>query len=90
MSSRAFTDSVNGLRIQGIGFRVILGLYRDNGKDNGNYYLGFRVQGLPINPCILPVSTCVSVLLHVVLCSCNLRPASLTELKEHPSSPYQR
>ena len=25
--------------------RVILGLYRDNGKDNGNYYLGLRVWG---------------------------------------------
>ena len=25
--------------------RVILGLYRDNGKENGNYYLGFRVLG---------------------------------------------
>ena len=25
----------------------ILELYRDNGKDNGNYYLGFRVQGFP-------------------------------------------
>ena len=25
--------------------RVILGLYRDNGKENGNYYLGFRIQG---------------------------------------------
>ena len=23
----------------------ILGLYRDNGKSNGNYYLGFRVLG---------------------------------------------
>ena len=23
--------------------RHILGLYRDNGKENGNYYLGFRV-----------------------------------------------
>ena len=22
------------------------GLYRDNGKENGNYYLGFRVLGL--------------------------------------------
>ena len=22
--------------------RVILGLYWDNGKENGNYYLGFR------------------------------------------------
>ena len=21
----------------------LLGLYRDNGKENGNYYLGFRV-----------------------------------------------
>ena len=27
---------------------VILGLYRDNRKENGNYYLGFRVQGLGI------------------------------------------
>ena len=25
---------------------VILGLYRDNGKENGFYYLGFRVYGL--------------------------------------------
>ena len=24
----------------------MLGLYRDNGKENGNYYLGFRVWGL--------------------------------------------
>ena len=23
--------------------RVLLELYRDNGKENGNYYLGFRV-----------------------------------------------
>ena len=23
-----------------------LGLFRDNGKENGNYYLGFRVEGL--------------------------------------------
>ena len=23
-----------------------MGLYRDNGKEDGNYYLGFRVQGL--------------------------------------------
>ena len=23
----------------------ILGLYRDNGKENGSYYLGFRVLG---------------------------------------------
>ena len=22
----------------------MLGLYRDNGKENGNYYLGFRFQ----------------------------------------------
>ena len=22
-----------------------MGIYRDNGKENGNYYLGFRVQG---------------------------------------------
>ena len=26
----------------------MLGLYRDNGKENGNYYLGFWVQGLGI------------------------------------------
>ena len=25
----------------------ILGLFGDNGKDNGNYYLGLRVQELP-------------------------------------------
>ena len=25
---------------------VILGLYRNNGKENRNYYLGFRVYGL--------------------------------------------
>ena len=24
---------------------VIWGLYGDNGKENGNYYLGFRVLG---------------------------------------------
>ena len=23
----------------------ILGFYRNNGKENGNYYLGFRVKG---------------------------------------------
>ena len=27
--------------IMGLGFRGMLGLYRDNGK-NGNYYLGIR------------------------------------------------
>ena len=27
-------------------YGVILGCYWDNGKENGNYYLGFRVQGL--------------------------------------------
>ena len=39
-----------GLRVEGFrviqGFRVILGLYRGNGKENGNYYLGIRIQGL--------------------------------------------
>ena len=29
---------------------VILGLYRDNGKENGNYYLGFLGIG-----CIVPL-----------------------------------
>ena len=28
-----------------LGFRVILGLYRDNGKENGNYHNGV-IQGL--------------------------------------------
>ena len=27
----------------------ILGLYRDNGKENGNYYLGFRVLRISHN-----------------------------------------
>ena len=26
--------------------RGLEGLYRDNGKENGSYYLGFRVLGL--------------------------------------------
>ena len=26
-----------------IGYIYILGFYRDNGKENGSYYLGFRV-----------------------------------------------
>ena len=26
--------------------RVILGLFWDNGKQNGNYFLGFRVSGI--------------------------------------------
>ena len=26
-----------------LSMRVILGLYRDNGKESGNYYLGLRV-----------------------------------------------
>ena len=25
------------------------GLYRENGKQNGLYYLGFRVKGLPVS-----------------------------------------
>ena len=28
------------------GFMGYKGVYRDNGKENGNYYLGFRVYGL--------------------------------------------
>ena len=34
---------------KGLGFKVILELYRNNGKVNGNYYLGCRVQGLGDN-----------------------------------------
>ena len=29
-----------------IGFRVVKGFYRYNGKENGSYYLGFRVTVL--------------------------------------------
>ena len=29
--------------LKGGSIRVILGLYKDNGKENGNYHLGFRV-----------------------------------------------
>ena len=32
-----------GYTIHYVGFRVCLGLYWDNGKENGSYYLGFRV-----------------------------------------------
>ena len=28
---------------------VVLGLYRDHGKENGSYYFGFRVLGPMIN-----------------------------------------
>ena len=51
------SQDASGFRVQGLGFQglyrgyigLTLGLYRDNGKENGNYYLGFRgfrVQGL--------------------------------------------
>ena len=30
---------ISGVPLKG----VIYGLYRDNGKENGNYYFGFRV-----------------------------------------------
>ena len=38
-------------KIRGLGFRVILGLYWENGKENGNYYslLGFYYQGVSQN-----------------------------------------
>ena len=32
-----------GLEFRGLGFRVSLGLYRDDGREIGNYYSGFRV-----------------------------------------------
>ena len=28
-------------------YRGYMGCYRDNGKENGSYYLGFRVWGFP-------------------------------------------
>ena len=35
-----------GVWVQGLGFyRGISGLYRDDGKSNGNYYLGFSFWG---------------------------------------------
>ena len=44
---------LRGVRVEGNG--VIVGSYWDNGKENGNYYLGLRVQGLgfkwPCEPC---------------------------------------
>ena len=41
-ADRAAPCSERGL---GFGSGYILGLYRDNGKENGNYCLGFRVYG---------------------------------------------
>ena len=39
---------------------TILGLYRDNGKEHGNYYIiGFRVQGL--------VSRLITPITHIVI-----------------------
>ena len=32
-------------------FGAILGLYRDNGKENGNYYSIFRAM---LDPCMMP------------------------------------
>ena len=30
--------------VLGLGlYRIYIGIYRDNGKANGNYYVGFRV-----------------------------------------------
>ena len=40
-SRLGFGNGYNGLYRGYIG--VVLGLYRDNGKENGNYCLGFRV-----------------------------------------------
>ena len=45
----ATTKRAGRLRFRGLRFRVyigyILGLYRNNGKENGYYNLGFRVLG---------------------------------------------
>ena len=35
-------EKENGNYYNGL-YRVILGLHRDNGKEDSNYYLGFRV-----------------------------------------------
>ena len=38
-----------GFRVGGLGFiGDMLGKYWDNGKDNGNYYLRFRVAGFRV------------------------------------------
>ena len=40
--------------MKGVGFTAYRGYFRDNGKANGNYYLGLRVIiGLPKIRCIL-------------------------------------
>ena len=36
-------DTLSGLYRDYRVYTYILGLYRENGKENGNYYLGFRV-----------------------------------------------
>ena len=38
-------EGVGGLGFEWAYRGTILGLYRDNGQENGSYYLGFRVQG---------------------------------------------
>ena len=41
-----FTGFGARFRVEGLGLGVVQGLYRDNGKDNGNYYLGYKVEDL--------------------------------------------
>ena len=50
---------------QGLGFRAslgtLLGLRKDNGKENGNYYLGF-IPGIPVPR--------TGILSNIVSCIC--------------------
>ena len=48
MSSAISPSGLGGSCELYIFYRVILGLYRDNGKENGNYCLGFRVLGISL------------------------------------------
>ena len=43
----SFPHVVHGVMFGGLGFRVTLGLYGDNGKEHGNDYNGlYMVQGV--------------------------------------------
>ena len=45
LQTAQFGGSSQNLGFKGLGIiGIILGLYRDNGKEIGNYYLGFRVS----------------------------------------------
>ena len=51
MRHRAYSWGVEGLGFRVEGILGLWGLYRGNGKDNGNYYLGFRDRGFTAACC---------------------------------------